>query len=192
MIRKGISKNNKSLMLHLHNIMSKRSKITSKVVANLMMFHHPNHSAQVSSSKIPRHYEFSCSNSPAAHSTNQNKHKKHRGNFSFAEEDITTVNAVHKLLEMLDNEVMTENGGSSTMPSPYLPGLGFGQSPMVRQLRVTDSPFPLKDNIVDESECHVDEDAEEFIERFYAQLRSQNNKIAFEESYAYNMYVSCN
>ncbi|MCL7024808.1 hypothetical protein MKW94_007497 [Papaver nudicaule] len=92
---------------------------------------------------------------------------------------------------MFNNEVMMENGGS-TMPSPYLPGLGFGCSPMVRQLRVTDSPFPLRDNIVDESECHVDEDAEEFIQRFHAQLRSQNSKIAFEESYAYNMHVSCN
>ncbi|KAI3983728.1 hypothetical protein MKX01_001132 [Papaver californicum] len=195
MIRKGISKNNKSLMLHLHNIMSKHGKIATKLIANLMMFHHhPNHSAQVSSSKIPRHYEFSCSNSPATHMSsnyNSSKHKKGRGNFSFSEEDITTVKAVQRVLEMLNDEMMTENGGM-TIPSPYLPGLGFGRSPMVRQLRVTDSPFPLRDNAVDESECHVDEDAEEFIKSFYAQLRSQKNKIALEESYAYNMYVSCN
>ncbi|KAI3964456.1 hypothetical protein MKX01_007146 [Papaver californicum] len=71
---------------------------------------------------------------------------------------------------MLNDEVMTENGGStstststSTMPSPYLPGLGIGRNPMVRQSRVTDSPFPLRDNVVDESECHVDEDAEDFM-----------------------------
>ncbi|KAI3934230.1 hypothetical protein MKW92_016247 [Papaver armeniacum] len=195
MIRKGISKNNKSLMLHLHNIMSKRGKIASKLISNLMLFHHPNHSSQVSSSKNPRHYEFSCSNSPAAHmsNTSSSKHKKqYRGNFSFSEEDMSSVNAVQKLFEMLNNQVMTENG-SSTMPSPYLPGLGFGRSPMVRQLRVTDSPFPLRDNnVFDEIECHVDEDAEEFIERFYAQLRSQENKTALEESYAYNMYVPCN
>ncbi|KAI3962536.1 hypothetical protein MKW92_050869 [Papaver armeniacum] len=183
MIRKGISKNNKSFMLHLHNIMSKRCKIASKLVSNLMLFHHPNHSSQVSSSKIPRHYEFSCSTSPAVHmsNTSSSKHKKqHRCNFSFSEEDMTSVNAVQKLFEMLNNQVMTENG-SSTMPSPYLPGLGFGRSPMVRQLRVTDSPFPLGDNML-----------KEFIERFYAQLRSQENKTALEESYAYNMYVPCN
>ncbi|KAI3857667.1 hypothetical protein MKW98_028931 [Papaver atlanticum] len=166
MIRKGISKNNKSFMLHLHNIMSKGGKIASKLISNLMLFHHPNHSSQVSSSKIPRHYEFSCSNSPAAA-------------------------AVQKISEMLNNQVMTENG-SSTVPSPYLPGLGFGRSPMVRQLRVTDSPFPLRDNVFDEIECHVDEDAEEFIEKCYTQLRSQKNKTALEESYAYNIYVSCN
>ncbi|KAI3857669.1 hypothetical protein MKW98_028933 [Papaver atlanticum] len=195
MIRKGISKNNKSFMLHLHNIMSKRGKIASKLISNLMLFHHPNHSSQVSSSKIPRHYEFSCSNSPAAahmSNTSSSKHKKqHRGNFSVSEEDMTSVNAVQKIFEMLNSQVMTENG-SSTVPSPYLPGLGFGRSPMVRQLRVTDSPFPLRDNVFDEIECHVDEDAEEFIERFYAQLRSQKNKISLEESYAHNMYVSCN
>ncbi|KAI3983727.1 hypothetical protein MKX01_001131 [Papaver californicum] len=186
MIRKGISKNNKQFMFHLHSIMSKRNKVASKVIANLMMFHHhQNSNSQVSSFKLPRHYEFSCSNSPAVYMSN-GKRTTHRGNLSFSgstvaeEDDITTVSAVHKLLEMLNNEVMTESGGSgSAIPSPYLPGFGFGRSPMVRQLRITDSPFPLKDNVLDESECHVDEDAEEFIERFYEQLRLQKNKMAY-------------
>ncbi|KAI3841948.1 hypothetical protein MKX03_032621 [Papaver bracteatum] len=184
MIRRGISKNNKQFMFHLHSIMSKRNKVASKVIANLMIFHHhQNSNSQVSSFKIPRHYEFSCSNSPAIHMSN-GKHKMRGVNLSFSdstmveEDDITTVSAVHKLLEMLNNEVMTESGGS-TMPSPYLPGFGFGRSPVVRQLRITDSPFPLRDNVVDESECHVDEDAEEFIERFYEQLRLQKNKMAY-------------
>lgn len=184
MIRRGISKNNKQFMFHLHSIMSKRNKVASKVIANLMMFHHhQNNNSQVSSFKIPRHYEFSCSNSPAVHMSN-GKHKMRGVNFSFSdstvvdEDDITTVSAVHKLLEMLNNEVITEGGGS-TIPSPYLPGFGYGRSPMVRQLRITDSPFPLRDNAVDESECHVDEDAEEFIERFYEQLRLQKNKMAY-------------
>ncbi|MCL7040359.1 hypothetical protein MKW94_020195 [Papaver nudicaule] len=182
MIRRGISKNNKQFMFHLHSIMSKRGKVASKVIANLMIFHHQNsnHSSQVSSFKVPRHYEFSCSNSPAVHMSN-GKHKTRHGNLSFsdstvAEDDITTVSAVQKLLEMFNSEVMTENGGS-TMPSPYLPGFGYGRSPTVRQLRITDSPFPLKDNVA--GECHVDEDAEEFIERFYAQLRLQKNKMAY-------------
>ncbi|KAI3950466.1 hypothetical protein MKW92_052468 [Papaver armeniacum] len=184
MIRRGISKNNKQFMFHLHSIMSKRNKVASKVIANLMIFHHhQNSNSQVSSFKIPRHYEFSCSSSPAVHMSN-GKHKMRGVNLSFSdstvveEDDITTVSAVHKLLEMLNNEVMTESVGS-TMPSPYLPGFGFGRSPMVRQLRITDSPFPLRDSVVDVSECHVDEDAEEFIERFYEQLRLQKNKMAY-------------
>ena len=46
---------------------------------------------------------------------------------------------------------------SSAVASPALPG--FGASPLVRQLRITDSPFPLtdveaeEDNYVDEVAC---------------------------------------
>ncbi|KAI3727260.1 hypothetical protein L1987_67072 [Smallanthus sonchifolius] len=53
--------------------------------------------------------------------------------------------------------------------SPELPG--FRRSPMVRQLRVTDSPFPL--NSVADEDNHVDEAAERFIIRFYNDLRQQ-------------------
>lgn len=70
------------------------------------------------------------------------------------------MNAVKAVLEMLNSEV--------TSPSPALPG--FGRSPMVRQLRITDSPFPLKD--IDE-DGEVDKAAEEFIERFYNELKKQ-------------------
>ncbi|MCL7048953.1 hypothetical protein MKW94_000863 [Papaver nudicaule] len=182
MIRKGISKNNKFFMVHLHNIVSKRGEIAGKLIEN-MMFHHQNsnQASQVSTFKVPRHYEFSCSNSPAVYmSKSKNKHKNRGGKISFSEEDITTVNAVQKLLEMLNNEVMTENGGS-TILSPHLPGFGFGRTPTVKQLRITDSPFPLKDDAADEEECQVDEDAEEFIERFYAELRLQKCKAAPED-----------
>ncbi|KAL8522475.1 hypothetical protein ACS0TY_012586 [Phlomoides rotata] len=55
--------------------------------------------------------------------------------------------------------------------SPQLPG--FGPSPMVRKLRVTDSPFPLRD--VWEDSHVVDEAAEEFILKFYKDLRHQNS-----------------
>ncbi|RVW28552.1 hypothetical protein CK203_100185 [Vitis vinifera] len=68
------------------------------------------------------------------------------------------LNAVKAVLEMLNSEVA----------SPALPG--FGRSPMVRQLRITDSPFPLKD--IDE-DSEVDKAAEEFIERFYNDLKKQ-------------------
>ena len=57
---------------------------------------------------------------------------------------------------------------NSEVASPALPG--FGRSPMVRQLRITDSPFPLKD--IDE-DSEVDKAAEEFIERFYNDLKKQ-------------------
>jgi hypothetical protein len=43
---------------------------------------------------------------------------------------------------------------------------------MVRQLRVTDSPFPLQND--DEKDNQVDKAAEDFINRFYSQLRKQD------------------
>ncbi|XP_047963534.1 uncharacterized protein LOC125208034 [Salvia hispanica] len=55
--------------------------------------------------------------------------------------------------------------------SPALPG--FGPSPMVRQLRITDSPFPLCNA---EEDNHVDEAAERFIMKFYSDLKRQTCK----------------
>lgn len=70
---------------------------------------------------------------------------------------------LHKAMEMLDSEMSS--------PVSVLPGFGFGKSPMVRQLRITDSPFPLKE--IGDENSHVDKEAEEFIQRFYEQLRLQ-------------------
>lgn len=65
--------------------------------------------------------------------------------------------------------------------SPLVTLPGFGRSPMVRQLRVTDSPFPLKDD----GDAHsglVDKAAEEFIKNFYKDLTLQKRKTAGLES----------
>ncbi|KAF5202919.1 hypothetical protein FRX31_007494 [Thalictrum thalictroides] len=69
---------------------------------------------------------------------------------------------------MLNNEINAEAAAAS--PVAILPG--FGPSPIVRQLRITDSPFPVRD-VDDNSSSQVDKEAEEFIERFYEQLRLQ-------------------
>ena len=171
MLRKGISK--RKLLLDL-NMMMKRGKIAGKAIGNLMFHHHSSSAARRSadghiSFAAPREYEFSCSNSPAypyhfPFNFNKRKHN-HHNIFSCvfqtpptSDDDFTTVNAVKAVLEMLNSEVA----------APALPG--FGRSPMVRQLRITDSPFPLKD--IDE-DSEVDKAAEEFIERFYNDLKKQ-------------------
>ncbi|KAL8056135.1 hypothetical protein ABFX02_04G099700 [Erythranthe guttata] len=64
---------------------------------------------------------------------------------------------------------------SAAAASPVLPG--FGPSPNVRKLRVTDSPFPLRDDV--DEDCHVDEAAEVFIMNFYKDLRLQNSKAYY-------------
>ncbi|CAA2959214.1 Hypothetical predicted protein [Olea europaea subsp. europaea] len=178
LFRRGISK--AKLMSEL-NIMIKRGKIAGKAIQNLI-FHHSHHwSAATSSTAVrralykhdsPKEYEFSCSNSPAYSNLhlpfhlNKRKHNHHDYLFSpppppaTEEDDIVTLSAVLRTLEMLN----------SAAASPALPG--FGKSPMVRKLRITDSPFPLQD--VNEEDNYVDEAAEKFIMKFYNDLRRQN------------------
>ncbi|KAL5729037.1 hypothetical protein ACHQM5_002042 [Ranunculus cassubicifolius] len=146
MLRRRISKS--KIMLDLHHLMTKRGKMLEKVIGSLM---------------FSTHSALNCqSNDIHPHHHNSNKrivrkdHHSHNG-------AVAVSNGLQKVLEMLNDEVVAG--------SPILPG--FGRSPlMVRQLRVTDSPFPLRD--VDENSSQVDEQAEEFIQRFYEQLRLQS------------------
>lgn len=179
MVRKGIAK--RKLMVDL-NMMMKRGKIAGKALHNLMFHHHQNWAAAAStprsfSAPRPGDYEFSCSNSPAYPiSLFLNKHRKNHtidySHFYSCNQSPATamdddVAAVVKALEMLQH---------SEAASPALPG--FGRSPLVRQLRITDSPFPLS-NDVGEDSSHVDEAAEEFIIKFYKDLKNQNLMSSF-------------
>ncbi|KAL0319298.1 UNVERIFIED_CONTAM: hypothetical protein Sangu_2086000 [Sesamum angustifolium] len=157
MLRKGISK---AKLLADLNIAMKRGKIAGKSAMHNLMFHH---AAAASSSNVDadpqlaypdpvNEYEFSCSNSPAFHlpfhlNKRKRSHKPVDGDLLAA------------ALEVVN----------SSAASPALPG--FGRTPMVRQLRITDSPFPLRDV---EEDSHVDEAAEKFIKKFYRDLRQQN------------------
>ncbi|OAY53067.1 uncharacterized protein LOC110612689 [Manihot esculenta] len=177
MLRKGISK--RKLLVDLNMMLKRGNKIATKAIGNLM-FHHHDHHRNISFPAPPQEYEFSCSNTPMYslpfHVNKRRHHNHHHNNFFSCafhapptlDDDVTTMNAVKLALEMLNNnnnEVMVE-------ASPMLPG--FGRSPMVRQLRITDSPFPLRD--VDDDNGIVDKKAEEFIERFYKELRQQQKK----------------
>lgn len=184
MLRKGISK--RKLLVDLNMMLKRGNKIATKALGNLMFNHHhhhnnnhPDHLPDISFSAPPHEYEFSCSNTPMySLPFHVNKRRHHNNFFSCAfhtpptlDDDVTTMNAVKLALDMLNNnnsEVMVE-------ASPMLPG--FGQSPMVRQLRITDSPFPLRD-IDDDDNGIVDKKAEEFIARFYKELRHQQQKLS--------------
>ncbi|XP_073128077.1 uncharacterized protein [Henckelia pumila] len=167
MLRKGISKG--KILADL-NLMLKRGKIAGKLEAiHNLMFHHHHSSAAAEDSGHHLHlsfptplneYEFSCSNTPAHptfhlptfHLINKRKHSK---------SSAAAAVAVAEALEIF----------TSATSSPALPG--FGPSPMVRQLRVTDSPYPLREI---EEDNHVDEAAEEFIAKFYKDLKQQNSR----------------
>nr|XP_043618022.1 uncharacterized protein LOC122589762 [Erigeron canadensis] len=159
MLRKGISK--RKLLLDL-NMMVKRGKVAgNKALHNLKSHHHHKGPSSLHDDQYSNvdqrdddddyENEFSCTNSPS--STTIKKHEEEEEDV-----DIRDVNAAMlKAMKMIQSET----------PS------GFGKT-MVRQLRVTDSPFPSSSNQPEDSHV-VDEAAEKFINRFYNNLRRQNS-----------------
>ncbi|KAJ8644853.1 hypothetical protein MRB53_006601 [Persea americana] len=179
MVLKGIISKRK-LMVDLHLTM-KRGKIAGKKAITTLLYHHHHHHHYPTfictsndchvSSLAPREYEFSCSNSPAYPSSSLPFHFSKRKNNRY---DGKSVSALQNSLEMLRTDISEE--------SLVSPGPGFGQSPgpPVRKLRITDSPFPVADA---DEDCRVDREAEDFIWRFYEQLRLQKRMDALEASF---------
>jgi len=167
MLRKGISKG--KLMMHLNVMLKRRSKLAGKAIANLMFHHHHNHVGVPGNDlqfSAAREYEFSCSNTPNNFFAAIGNSKRHRHNPFFTcahapptlEDDINVVKGV---LELLNNEAAVEASPAAALCSP-----------VVRQFRVTDSPFPLRE-YEDDKDDQVDKAAEEFIKRFYKELKKQ-------------------
>ncbi|RDX80508.1 hypothetical protein CR513_38932, partial [Mucuna pruriens] len=151
MLRKGIAKS--KIMSEFH-VMVKRGK--KALVNNLMINYTTTSRSHHNNTFIsPYDYEFSCSNSPANiipfHALKRNNKMNHHHHHHH---HASTFTALHKVLEMLN-----ENNNS---PLP-----AFGKTPIGRQLRVTDSPFPLKD----QGDSQVDVAAEEFIKNFFFVFR---------------------
>ncbi|KAL8056134.1 hypothetical protein ABFX02_04G099600 [Erythranthe guttata] len=167
MLRKGISKGK---LLAEFTLFMKRGKIAGKAAIQHLMFHHHDATAATSrrggSFPAPlNEYEFSCSNSPAAAAN----YFRHLLPFHLSKRKHSSSHAPPP--QPIDGDMMAAAMEILGNASPYLPG--FGPSPMVRQLRVTDSPFPLRD--VDQTDSHVDDAAEEFIMNFYKDLKQQNS-----------------
>ncbi|XVE88828.1 hypothetical protein DITRI_Ditri19aG0099900 [Diplodiscus trichospermus] len=194
MMRKGVSSKRK-LMVDF-NMMLKRGKIASAKAIGNLMFHHNHKDRQFSSSfmaeaaaaaaEAAHEYEFSCSNTPnyvfpfnlAAKKKNSiNNYYHHFFGCTHAppthDDDVVTINAAKVVLEMLNNNDNNMVVEAIAAASPMLPG--FGQTPLARQLRITDSPYPLRD--VDEDNGSVDKAAEDFINRFYKDLKQQNTDL---------------
>ncbi|OIW15879.1 hypothetical protein TanjilG_04414 [Lupinus angustifolius] len=177
MFRKGISK--RKLMMNLNFILKRPGKLAGKAIANLMFHHHHhNHGGCSTSSRhdsnlqfsTQREYEFSCSNTPNHFFPIGGKHHRNHDHFytyyhapPTVDDDTVMVNTVKAVLEVLNSnnsEVMVEPSNSTPV---------LEKNHMVRQLRVAESPLLLggADNMVDKK-------AEEFIKRFYKELRKQD------------------
>ncbi|XP_031488459.1 uncharacterized protein LOC116256278 [Nymphaea colorata] len=185
MLRKGLSKQKVLLDLHL---MMKRGKLAGKAIGNLMFHRYSSLSCRSDGISVaayaPNEYEFSCSNTPAhffpfQRHDKRKHHHQHRRNGSLSciypdSSDHKFAASFQKALEILNSDL----SGKET-PTPLSPTL-CGLSPMAspRPLRVTDSPFPLKEE--EDDDHRIDREAEEFIARFYEQLRSQRQTAILE------------
>ncbi|GAB4852640.1 hypothetical protein Ancab_016855 [Ancistrocladus abbreviatus] len=170
MLRKGLSKS--KAIVDLTSLFKNSNKLAGKAM-NSLMLHQINALSCKSADDVVRfsfisskEYEFSCSNSPAYPFhliSNTNKRNKYPVvNHRRYRYDAPTLNiAFQKALELLNHDAAT--GPETAAPSPLaLPG--FGRSPAVRQLRVTDSPFPVKES--EEESVLVSKLSEEFIKKF--------------------------
>ncbi|KAI3802887.1 hypothetical protein L1987_31033 [Smallanthus sonchifolius] len=180
MVKKGLLKN--IPWFEIHMMVKRSTKIAGKAFGNLLLDHQtltcrPN---DIQTTFIaPIEYEFSCSNTPIFYLKRKtNRHRYSAGNGglhrrSHKNQELT-VNSVRKAFATLNRY---EAASVEPEKSP-LTLLGFGESANVRQLRVTDSPFPV--NNTEEDALQVDKAAEEFIKNFYHELKQQKNRAAVE------------
>ncbi|AEE75798.1 hypothetical protein AtNW77_Chr3g0173231 [Arabidopsis thaliana] len=180
MLHKGISKQK---LLADFNATLKRGK-------NLMFHNRRRVPGSAVASHPQNEYEFSCSDTPNyTFPFNMAAFKKkshHNSLFSCGQapptlDDDTSVSRA--VLELLNSGGDHDQGSNTpafsiealTALSPYLPGFGRSTS-SVRPLRVTDSPFPLREE-GDVANGHVDKAADEFIKKFYKNLYQQKKMI---------------
>ncbi|KAF8725577.1 hypothetical protein HU200_020113 [Digitaria exilis] len=186
MLRRGLSR--KRIMMDVHLLLG-RGKLAGKALRGLLP-HHPSahghrhhltsYGGASSSSSLasfyghPREVEFSCTTTPYGIFP----FKGGRGRGARGEYGGLDAAAVARAFEMLSAEVEATPAAAGTpaataTPSPLVAWI-LGRSPAgVRPLRVTDSPFPA----VPEDGCggneRVDAEADDFIRKFYEQLRLQ-------------------
>ncbi|KAL4560001.1 hypothetical protein LXL04_032149 [Taraxacum kok-saghyz] len=170
MLKKGIISNIK--FLADINKVIKRGKIAGKAIHNLL-FHHHHNWASATFHNRPHHlpsgeHEFSYTNSPPSLLST---HKKHRLiPTDDPESPVSVIDDIDDHGICIDPELLKAlNMLTSVTTSPAL--MGSGKSPIVKQLRITDSPFPVSNG---DEDGEVDEAAEKFIMRFYNGLRRQN------------------
>ncbi|MCL7023690.1 hypothetical protein MKW94_021468 [Papaver nudicaule] len=189
MMRKGLMSKRKLIMDM--NLMMKRGKLMRKSLGNLMTFH-GHHHHQHSSNDITRgsfggaqDYEFSCSNSPNPVFFHMSKRKHHyfpcinppnEDDLEEMEEEARGAVVVPKIGYSPE---YARNFQFSTTATPDLAPGDSRFSPLLSPFAVRVSEYSSED----ESEIQlegmssnpkVDDEAEDFIKRFYEQLRLQS------------------
>ncbi|WJX83222.1 hypothetical protein P8452_65898 [Trifolium repens] len=193
MMRKSLVSKRKMIMM-----MMKKGKILRKSLSNIMSSHnrHHHHSSKNCGGGFMVHdYEFSCSNSPNPLFLNMLRHKHH---FNFPCFNALEVIEEEPLpcqyqLSPLEFEIGNVSKGSVAMvpkTTDFTFTYRFDSSeekinPLLSPFSVRISNYSTLDEVrisnystLDENEeianCQVDDEAEDFIRKFYEQLRTQN------------------
>ncbi|KAG4951122.1 hypothetical protein GmHk_16G045721 [Glycine max] len=177
MIRKGLISKRKMIMDM--NLMMKKGKVVRKSLSNLMSshHHHHNHKSVTHGGGLGVHYEFSCNNSPNLNFFNMPKRKHH---FNFP-----CIHAPEVLEEELEEHDFSFEVESDVVPNkavvtvPKTPEYMYNffvekKSPLLSPFSVRVSNYSALDENEDIGNDHVDDQAEDFIRRFYEQLRTQS------------------
>ncbi|CAL4972318.1 unnamed protein product [Urochloa decumbens] len=180
MVRKGLLSNKRKLLVSMHLLMKRRpNKAVSRTVAALLSHHH----GSCSNALRRRDYEFSCSNSPAAISSSRRYFPSCLG----ASDDDRYYAASPSPLARIDYYAAAAEASS---PGLLLRDLAPGEeesccaSPALQLGGAAGEAFSVRvSNYSSEDEEGagaeaVDDEAEEFIRRFYEQLRRQNAVVA--------------
>lgn len=183
MIRKGLISKRRLIMDV--NMMMKRGKLWRKTLTNLMFHHHHHHRVPVRSGYGIQEYEFSCSSSPTPVFFRTLKRKHARDYFP-------CINPPPVVEEELEEEEEDDGGPGEhrllvpKTPEPYTLGyfhsVGADYAVQERLSPLVLSPFSVRvsnyssedESDGDERNRQVDDEAEEFIRRFYEQLRIQS------------------
>ncbi|CAA7037109.1 unnamed protein product [Microthlaspi erraticum] len=143
----------------------KMLKRGNKAITNLRRRSSFTGSADVSSSTRVRDYEFSGRNIRTIDPFAYMSKRKRRVHGGYDNDDDAVAAAVKKVFELLGENDTKTVAVAADGESPLT------DFPAVRQLRVTDSPFPLDDG--GDHDHMVDKAAEEFIKKFYKNLKLQ-------------------
>ncbi|KAL2320418.1 hypothetical protein Fmac_029387 [Flemingia macrophylla] len=172
MIRKGLVSKRKMIMDM--SLMMKKGKVVRKSLSNLMSSHDHHHKSTKSVTRggLGVHYEFSCSNSPNPVFSHVPKRKHH---FNFP-----CINAPEVLEEEPDfsfeveSDVTVPNKGVISKTPEYTFNFLGQKSPLLSPFSVRVSNYSALDENEEGENDRVDDQAEDFIRRFYEQLRTQS------------------
>ncbi|KAK7286499.1 hypothetical protein RJT34_21526 [Clitoria ternatea] len=174
MIRKGLISKRKMIMDM--NLMMKKGKLVRKSLSNLMSSHHHHHHNKnpmsMTRGGLGVHYEFSCSNSPNPVFFHMPKRKHH---FNFP-----CINAPEIEEDEPEFDEVESDVPKAVVMVPKTPEYMFNfrfdekKSPLLSPFSVRVSNYSALDENEEIGNGQVDDQAEDFIRRFYEQLRTQS------------------